>query len=100
MIRVIQTFVQTNRHVACRFSSHFFFKHIIIAKNARYIIQNVIFYEYSHNTITRMIITRMINYLLSTTFRIIFGILHDKISKSNVEELRHNYLLVRMSVRE
>jgi len=73
----------------------FFLKHIIIAKNARYIIQNVIFYEYSHNTITRMI-----NYLLSTTFRIIFGILHDKISKSNVKELRHNYLLVRMSVRE
>ena len=41
--------------VACRSSSHFFLKHIIIAKNARYIIRNVVFYECSRNTITRMI---------------------------------------------
>jgi len=46
------------------------------------IIRNVVFYEYSHT------ITSMINYsfITSTMFRIIFGILRDKISKSNVKK--------------
>jgi len=40
------------------------------------IIRNIVFYE-SHNTITSTI-----NYSLSTTFRITFGILRNKILKS------------------
>jgi len=50
MPRVIP-FVQTSSRVAYCSSSHFFLKHIIIAKNARYIIRNVVLYEYSHTII-------------------------------------------------
>ena len=41
-------FVQTSSRVAYCSSSHFFLKHIIIAKNPKYIIRNIILYEYSH----------------------------------------------------
>jgi len=85
MLLFITHVIPTVQVVAYRSSSHFFLKHrkIIIVKNARYNIIRNVFYEYSHNTITSMI-----NYSLNTTFRIIFGILRDEISKSNVKKSR------------